>query len=93
MKNIIIVFLIGVSSFLLIGARETPSILETPPEELLKHLIGIQEDSSIGKYQAYFDGNDHMMLDTETGVLYYYKKGIDNKNWVRWSRSTDWIEE
>ena len=93
MKNIIIGFLIGVSTLLLIGARETSKILETPPEEMLKHLIGIREDSNIGKYQAYFDKNDHMMIDTETGILYYYKKGLGNKHWVRWSRTTNWIEE
>ena len=38
MKNIVIGFLMGLCTFLMIGAIETPTILNTPPEQLIKQL-------------------------------------------------------
>ena len=78
-KSMLIGLLAGISIFLLMGAYEMGS-----------H----NYNHGVGQYQAYYsDGAGSMMIDTETGVLYYYKKGVDNKNWVRWSRATDWIKE
>ena len=54
MKNILIGFLIGVCFFLLLGAIETPSILETPPEEIIRQLIGL-EKTKTGMYFSYDD--------------------------------------
>ena len=43
MKNVIIVLLMGLSLFILIGAIETPSILETQPEVLIRQFMGLEK--------------------------------------------------
>ena len=107
MKNILIGFLMATCMLLMIGATEKPSILETPPEELIKQLIGIN-DSKIGRYQGFGDGISALryMLDTSTGKLYYIAGYLsdsrvkDNKNmwrgvgvWKELTSETDWIQE
>ena len=89
MKNTIIGFLMAVSLFLLIGAIETPSILETPPEQLIRQLIGL-ENSKAGKFQGFSVENEKYLLNTQNGVLYKY---LDDKNpvWERVSADKDWI--
>ena len=106
MKNILIGFLMATCMLLMIGATEKPSILETPPEELIKQLIGIN-DSKIGRYQGFGDGLTYM-IDTSTGKLYYIKGGVrdnlvkdkNNKNilrgvgvWKELTSEADWIQE
>ena len=90
MKNILIGFLMATCMFLMIGATEKPSILETPPEELIKQLIGIN-NSKVGKYQIGVNDSEVAMVNTETGVLYLW----DNLayQWNRLSPKAGWIKE
>jgi len=90
MKNILIGFLLATCMFLLIGATEKPSILKTPPEELIKQLIGIN-NSKPGKYQISINTSEVVMVNTETGVLYSWEK--EERQWNRLSPKADWIKE
>ena len=92
MKNILIGFLMATCMFLMIGATEKPSILETPPEELIKQLMGIN-NSKIGRYQGFADKDYKYMIDTQTGELY---EGTFEKGEITWKRNspeTNWIQE
>ena len=92
MKNILIGFLMATCMFLMIGATEKPSILETPPEELIKQLMGIN-NSKIGRYQGFSSTNVRYMIDTRTGELYSLETlGKNKSKWVRKSAETDWIK-
>ena len=78
MKNIIIGFLIAVCLFMLIGAtNQTPKILDTPPEELIKQLVGIN-DTKLGRYQS--AGRWDFIVDTTNGQIYEWK--IAKQKWV-----------
>ena len=92
MKDRMIGFLMGVCVFLLIGAIETPAILETPPEQVIRQLIRL-EDFKGGKFQGFSGGSSDALylINTETGEL--YKKGLLKKTWERVSPTEDWINE
>ena len=92
MKDRMIGFLMGVCAFFLIGTIETPAILETPPEQVIRQLIGL-EDFKGGKFQGFSGGSSDALylINTETGEL--YKKGLHKKTWERVSPAEDWISE
>ena len=85
MKNTIIGFLIGVCLFLIIGATtECPKILDTPPEELIMRLVGIN-DSKLGKYQSACRWD--FIVDTTNGQIYEWK--IAKKTWITLTNKID----
>ncbi|MAX13291.1 MAG: hypothetical protein CMG11_04455 [Candidatus Marinimicrobia bacterium] len=88
MKNVLLGFLMTTCMFLMIGAtNEEPNAEE-------RQIVVECEASENGRYQGYFDGVRHYMIDARTGVLYYVKAlGKNKKKWVRFSPETDWIVE
>ena len=91
MKDKAIGFLIGVCMFLLIGTIETPTILETPPEQVIRQLIGL-DNSKASKFQGFAVKSEKYLLNTQNGVLY---KCLNDKDsvWERISSSDNWINE
>ena len=91
MKDRAIGFLIGVCMFLLVGAIETPTILETPPEQVIRQLIGL-DNSKPSKFQGFAVKSEKYLLNTQNGVLYKY---LNDKNpvWERVSSADNWISE
>ena len=79
MKNIAMGFLMATCMFLMIGA--TQEMLVTTSDN--------------GRYQGFGDGySTKYMIDTRTGVLYFFKElGKNKRKWVRDSADTDWIQE
>ena len=88
MKNIIIGFLSGLSLFLILGATENPRIIDTPPEELIRQLVGIEDKNLIGKYQG-FTYKGVYMMNTETGEVYELEP--KDKVWIKISPENNWI--
>ncbi|MAV64248.1 MAG: hypothetical protein CMG00_03545 [Candidatus Marinimicrobia bacterium] len=95
MKNIIIGFMTCLSLFIIIGATETPRIIDTPPEELIRQLVGIDK-SSIGKYQGFTDSNNSpnkgiYMINTENAHV--YKLNFEEKKWQKFTSDKAWIKD
>tara|TARA_Y100001970_G_scaffold290396_1_gene423991 strand:+ start:983 stop:1255 length:273 start_codon:yes stop_codon:yes gene_type:complete len=89
MKNILIGFLMSACLFLLIGVSDNKtSILETPPEELIRQLWNEGKSS---QYQITGTDNQLYMLNSKTGVLYEWSKS--KGHWKRIGNKKNWIKD
>ena len=89
MKNILIGFLLSTCFFLMLGLTENKtSILDTPPEELIKQLWNECKSS---QFQITGTDNQLYMLNSKTGILYEWRK---NKGyWNRLGSKKKWIKD
>ena len=89
MKNILIGFLLSTCFFLMLGLTENKtSILDTPPEELIKQLWNEGKSS---QFQITGTDNQLYMLNSKTGILYEWRK---NKGyWNRLGSKKKWIKD
>tara|TARA_Y100000996_G_scaffold413499_1_gene401875 strand:+ start:3630 stop:3899 length:270 start_codon:yes stop_codon:yes gene_type:complete len=89
MKNILIGFLLSTCFFLMLGLTENKtSILDTPPEELIKQLWNEGKSS---QFQITGTDNQLYMLNSKTGILYEWRK---NKGyWKRLGSKKKWIKD
>ena len=89
MKNTLIGFLMSACLFLLIGLTDDKtSILDTPPEEIIKQLWNEGKSS---QYQITATDNQLYMLNSKTGLLYEWKK--TKGHWKRLGNKKNWIKE
>ncbi len=89
MKNILIGFLLSTCFFLMLGLTEDKkSILDTPPEELIRQLWNEGKSS---QFQITGTDNQLYMLNSKTGILYEWRK---NKGyWKRLGSKKNWIKD